>query len=71
MIRAILSAVVTVITFWIGYRTGRNNVIHQLFSGERDFKQYLGYRRQEAEKRAKAMEDLADKLHDPSEVPDE
>ena len=35
----------------IGFLQGRNDTIRQLFSGEKDFKQYLTYRKQQMEDR--------------------
>ena len=29
----------------VGFQNGRRDTIHQLFSGEKDFKQYLSYRK--------------------------
>lgn len=36
-------------SYRLGFHHGRHNAIHQLFAGEKDFKQYLTYRRQQME----------------------
>lgn len=38
-------------SYKLGFIHGRHDTIHQLFSGEKDFKQYLVYRRQQMEDR--------------------
>ena len=38
-------------SYRLGFMHGRRNTIHQLFAGEKDFKQYLTYRRQQMEGR--------------------
>lgn len=35
----------------VGFMHGRLDTIHRLFSGEKDFKQFLEYRRQQTEDR--------------------
>ena len=38
-------------SYRLGFINGRHDTIHQLFSGEKDFKQYLTYRKQQMEDR--------------------
>lgn len=39
------SAMLSFASYSIGFRAGRHDAIHQLFSGEQDFEQYLAYRK--------------------------
>ena len=39
----------TYAAYWLGWKDGSNHIVRQLFYGEKDFKQYLAYRRQQME----------------------
>ena len=36
-------------SYSIGFRAGRHDAIHQLFGGEKDFRRYIEYRKQQME----------------------
>lgn len=40
-------------SYRLGFMHGRRDTIHQLFAGEKDFKQYLTYRKQQAKQQVK------------------